>query len=68
MTTPKFKVWDKVVVYDACHVSGNLCETPGKINFVGTDGELSFVPDQQRYIEGPWWVHPKQCRKIRKVK
>lgn len=55
----------RVAVYDADEVGQNACRTTGMIVAKHENGALLFLPDLP-IGKREWWVHPKQCRRLKK--
>lgn len=65
----KFKVGDRVKVYDVCQLSHKTCEDAGIIEQVDEQGALLIKMDTWGTSPfNSFYYHPKQCRKLVKKK
>lgn len=58
----KFKVGDRIAVYDATEVGGH--RSTGTVKRVSERGFIYFTPDVPSE-NNSWLVHPKQCRRLK---
>lgn len=60
----KFKIHDKVAAYIGGTIDQQYLRVVGVITEV-KDDEVCILVDKDKSSQAQWWVHIKQCRKIK---